>query len=76
MWQFIAAVAISLAATFLIRPKTQSQAPAAFEDISAPVAEEGKAIPVLFGCRMLRGANVVWYGDYRTTPIKAKGGKK
>ena len=76
MWQFIASVAVTLIATFAIRPKTQNQPPPAFEDLQVPTAEDGKAIPVLFGCRMLRGPNVVWYGDFRTTAIRVKGGKK
>jgi hypothetical protein len=33
-------------------------------------------MPVLFGCKNMKGANVVWYGDLKTTPIKVKGGKK
>ncbi len=30
----------------------------------------------LFGERDLKGPNVVWYGDFRSVPIKKKGGKK
>lgn len=76
VWQFVAGVALALVSTLLIRPKVPSQGPAGLEDIQAPVAEEGREIPVLFGCRMLRGPNVVWYGDFKSQAIKAKGGKK
>lgn len=76
MWQFIASVAISLVATFALRPKPQSRPPAGLSEIKAPTAEDGREIPVLFGCRDMRGPNVVWYGDLKTTKIKAKGGKK
>lgn len=76
VWQFVVGAIISIAATYLLRPKPQTQPPAAFDDIEVPVAEEGKEIPVLFGCKMLRGPNVVWYGDLKTEPIRTKGGKK
>jgi hypothetical protein len=56
-------------------PKPQSPTPG---NLDVPVAEAGKPIPVLFGTRVIRQANVVWYGDVKTTPIKQSsgGGKK
>ena len=33
-------------------------------------------LPVVFGTVLLRGANVVWYGDLEAEPIRKKGGKK
>ena len=76
MWQFLVGVAIALIASFALRPKPQTQPPAGLGDIKAPTAEDGREIPVLFGCRYIRGPNVVWYGDFRTTAIKSKSGKK
>jgi hypothetical protein len=38
--------------------------------VDVPVAESGKPIPVLFGTRVIRQANVVWFGDVRTTEIR------
>jgi hypothetical protein len=76
MWQFIAGIAIALIASFVLRPKPQTQPPAGLNDIKAPTAEDGREIPVLFGCRPIRGPNVVWYGDLETQPIKSEGGKK
>lgn len=38
-----------------------------------------KAIPVLFGTRVINQPNVVWYGDVKTTEIRqssGSGGKK
>ena len=69
---FVASFAIGLALT----PKVQGAKPAGFSDISAPVAEDGLEIPVLFGTRDFNGPNVVWYGDLKTVAIKSKGGKK
>lgn len=76
MWMFLAGFAIALILTFALAPKPQSRPPAGIEDIDGPIAEEGAEIPVLFGCRDLRGANIVWYGDLKTKRIKSKGGKK
>lgn len=69
---FVGALAVGL----LLQPKPQNAKPAGFSEITAPVAEEGIEIPVLFGTRDFNGANVVWYGDLKTVAIKSKGGKK
>lgn len=37
-----------------------------------PIAGQGTVIPVLFGTRWLRGANVVWFGDLGNQPIRKK----
>lgn len=76
MWQFFVGFALALLVTYALRPKPQNQPPAGIEDIKAPTAEDGMEIPVLFGCRRLKGPNVVWWGDYRAVAIKSKGGKK
>lgn len=76
MWAFIIGFALALVVTYALAPKPESQPPAGLEDIEAPTAEEGKEIPVLFGCRELRGPNVTWYGHLKTKAIKTKGGKK
>lgn len=75
-WQFIVGVAISLIASFVLRPKPQTQPPSGLNEIKAPTADDGREIPVLFGCKTIRGPNVVWYGDLETEAIKSKGGKK
>ena len=49
---------------------------ATLEDFDIPTAQEGRAIPVVFGTVTVRGPNVVWYGDLYAKPIKKKGGKK
>ena len=59
-----------------LAPKPPQPKPAALEDFDIPMAEQGRPIPVVFGTVMLTGANVMWYGDLRTTPIQTKGGKK
>lgn len=69
---FVGAIGIGLA----LQPRVQNQRPAGLGDITAPVAEEGLEIPVLFGTRDFNGPNIVWYGDLSTQAIKSKGGKK
>ncbi len=57
-------------------PKPPDQPPPELSDIDAPTAEEGKAIPVVFGTVWAKSPNVIWYGALRTTPIIKSGGKK
>lgn len=75
MWWTIAAFVVSLAISVIFQPKMRQQGPTAGQ-VEAPTAEEGRAIPVLFGTRDIDQSNVVWFGDLKTVAIKKKGGKK
>lgn len=59
-----------------LMPKPQNTPPATLQGITAPIAEEGAEIAVLFGTKVVSGPNVVWYGDLKTVAVKASGGKK
>ena len=74
--EIIIGLLINLALSYILAPKPENAKPAAFGDIKAANATEGTEIPVLFGCRTIRGYNTVWYGDFSTEAIKTKGGKK
>lgn len=77
MWWAIASFVSSfLLSAVLFKPKTISEKPRELDEGSVPTAEVGKEIPVVFGTKDIKSANVVWYGDIRTVPIKKKGGKK
>lgn len=76
MWMFLGLLVASLAASYFLMPRPQSQPSPMVGTITAPTAEEGREIPVLFGTRNITGPNVVWYGDVSTKAIKKKGGKK
>lgn len=76
MWWYVAAFVVGLVVAYAAAPKPKSSPPAELGDIDAPTAEEGREIPVLFGTRDINGPNVVWFGDFRTEPIRKKGGKK
>ncbi|MGL5632300.1 MAG: hypothetical protein ACRDD3_08045 [Azovibrio sp.] len=77
--QFIYYLVVMVVANLLsqaLAPKSPQPKSASLSDIDVPTAEEGRPIPVVFGSVILRGANVVWYGDLKAEPIKKKGGKK
>ena len=79
MWVQIAIWVITTVIGMLLAPKPPKPASATPGNLDVPVAESGKPIPVLFGTRDIRQANVVWYGDVKTTEIRqssGSGGKK
>lgn len=76
MWVFLIQLAVTALLSIALAPKAEEPKPAALSDINVPTAEEGKAIPVVFGTVWIESPNVVWYGNLRTKAIKSKGGKK
>lgn len=56
---------------YLIMPKPKAQQPE-IQDMDDPVAEAGKPLPVLFGTKMIKGINVLWFGEKRTKTRKVK----
>lgn len=74
-WYYIIMLVVSLAVSLAMRPKPQNAKPPALADFSVPTAEEGRDIQVIFGEVWIDDPNVLWYGNLRTTPIKAEGGK-
>lgn len=76
IWWFVVIFVVALVVGYALQPKPQTTPPPGLGTVTAPTAEEGREIPVLFGTRDLQGPNVVWYGDLRTVAIKKKGGKK
>lgn len=75
-WAQVILLVVSLVLSYALRPKPVIPKPAALEDFDIPVAELGRAIPVLFGTMILKSPSLMWYGDLRSVPIKKKGGKK
>lgn len=79
MFWFIAVFVVALVVAYASAPKPQTQPPPGIGKIQVPTANDGREIPVLFGTRVIRGPNVVWYGNMRTVPIiktSSGGGKK
>jgi hypothetical protein len=54
------------------KPKFDSPQPNALGDFRFPTAQEGRAIPVIFGTVKMTGGNTVWWGDLQIVPIKKR----
>lgn len=82
MWsQLIVALIMMVVSTALQSAATPrvKQADTEPGKLDIPSPDEGKSIPVVFGTCIIKDANVAWYGDPSTTPIKqssGSGGKK
>lgn len=76
MWGFVALFVASLVISYAAMPKPESQTEKLAGTVEGPTADEGREVPVLFGTRDIKSANVVWYGDVRAVAIRKKGGKK
>lgn len=72
-WALVFMVASYVIQSFTM--KVQNQKPAGLDEWDFPQIEEGTEQTVVFGDVWLKGAFVLWYGDYETIKIK-KGGKK
>lgn len=59
-----------------LAPKPQAPKPAAFEDVDVPQFEEGTPQEVIFGDCWTQSWMVLGLGNFRSEPIKKKGGKK
>ena len=79
VWTVIAQIAVYVVAAVIsynLRSKPDGPRPAALSDFEIPTASESRPIPVVFGTVRITGANIVWYGDFRSKAVKKKGGKK
>jgi hypothetical protein len=65
---------VTLILSIALAPKPKAPKSASIEDFSFPTAEEGRAIPVVFGDIEITGPNVLWYGDLSIVPIKKRAG--
>jgi hypothetical protein len=76
MWFQLVVILVSALLSYLLKPKPEQPKPASLTDFTLPTAEAGRPVPVIFGRPRIKGANVIWYGDLGTRPIKTKSGKK
>lgn len=76
MWVQLFSLVVSYVIQAALQPKAQAPKAAALSDFDTPTAEEGRAIPVVFGTVVVSGANCVWYGHLGKKAIKSKKGKK
>ena len=75
-WAYIAIMVISAYVSYKNRPKATAPKAAAFADFEFPQFEEGTPQCVIFGDCHSEDWMVGGLGNYRTQPIKTKGGKK
>jgi hypothetical protein len=54
------------------KPKFDTPQPSSLGDFQLPTAEEGRAIPVVWGTCHVKGPNVLWYGGLSINPITKK----
>lgn len=74
-WIYLAVMIVGMAYTYTNMPKTPVPTALTLEDAKIPSVELGREIGVVFGTRDINDAQVVWYGDLRTSPIKVSSGK-
>jgi hypothetical protein len=60
----------------IITPKPTKPKPAAFDEFDFPQVEDGTPQAIVFGDVWSPDWLVLWYGNYRTSPIKSSGNKK
>lgn len=60
----------------LITPKPEKPKPAALEEFEFPQVDEGTPQSVIFGDVWIPDWMVLWYGNMRSSSVKAKSGKK
>lgn len=60
---YFAAVIVGSVLAYALAPKPPRQKPPTLEDFELPTAEEGRAIPWIFGTYKITDPNFIWYGD-------------
>lgn len=65
MWGQLLIWGLSVLVAILTAPKIPKQKDAQpdLKEFTMPTAEEGRAIPVIFGKQKITGSNVIWWGD-------------
>lgn len=67
-WVMAGLFVASKVAEYLLRPKEKHDAPkpAGLSDLTVPRAEEGAAIPIVWGNCLVKSPNTLWYGNLTT----------
>ena len=61
----------SYVASELLKPRPDIEnARAGVDKLKFPTATEARKVPLLWGTRLIKGANVVWYGDVYARPMR------
>lgn len=76
MWVQIALLVASFVISYALRPKPVVPKPATLGDFNFPQSVEGTPQPMDFGTMWATDWMVLGVTNFRTSPIKKKGGKK
>jgi hypothetical protein len=63
---FLVALLISIAiqiVAYIIMPKPKAPKPEAAKELENPTAEAGIPVPVVFGSKLIKAPNIIWYGE-------------
>jgi len=71
----IALMIASYAISALMQPKPTKPKPASLDEFEFPQINEGTPQAVVFGDVWSPDWFILWYGNYRTSPIKSSTGK-
>lgn len=73
-WAMFLQYVVTFLISELLRPKPdlENAKPASLGDFQFPTADEGRAVPIVWGTVRLNGPNIGWYGDLKTKAIKKK----
>ncbi len=66
---YIVLIAVMIYCAYAAGGDTPDAIADSLADVNAPTADQGKAIPVVFGTCLIKSSNIVWYGDLVTLPI-------
>ena len=70
---FLQYVAVMIISELLLpKPDIENAKPASLGDFQFPTAEEGRAVPIIYGTVRVNGPNLGWFGDLSTKAIKKK----
>lgn len=72
---YITFAIVVLVLAVVLQPKPPVQTPPSLSELEVPTAKQGKAIPKVFGQKIITSPNIVWYGDLAYNRVKVKGGK-
>lgn len=76
MWWALASFVASLIISVVTAPKSVGPPKPLFEDMQVPQIEDGTPQSVVFGEVWIVDWMVLGMGNFRTTQVKSKGGKK
>ena len=73
-WFQVALFVVSVIVSILLAPKATKQSAPTPGEFDATTVDASSPVPVLFGTRLISSANLVWYGDVKTTEIMSESG--